>query len=785
MGCQASKQQAATVQESASTLKTPVSKNTTTNTNSKKGSSSASRQIKQSSTGGSNGSGSGSGSGSGNKRHTDDDNEETVSVMLKSGIHPNKPERLYKLLAKALQCAENQRSALYKQALEHLSQEPMAAKWENPTTKSTALHLTCRLMDTDATMSNHGELLLQVLQSLLAIYREALRRPDVSGHIPLHYALAPTTHFANNNHNNNDNNNNNNKNDHWKYRGIFLQHILQADVQAARRFLAQTDVVFESGDATGACGPLYRVLQTIPDDFDVACPTAEYVHILCTFCPPPTTLNTNSSDGDLPLALLYRRFTRQFDISEKFFSGDNSRPDVLQHRRDYKLAAGTTWKIMEILLRPPPEQDTQTQNTTQNTTQQQPQQQQQQQQNWGIVHRAVQVETPPDLLRYIVETNAQDLTRLDADGSLPLHYAAAAKPNASTNSNSTNSNNSSSSFPSFYSKYVVDELLYKFPEAASMQDSRGRYPLTIAIDSGKQWIGGGIKSLYDAYPDALKQVDVKEYPTLQRALSMTGDNDDNHNDNHNDNDKETKDEDGNDDADSSPINRGIIKDNPHDAIMLVQQPDVEATEIVSSMWAHEEDAGVQMLGCRALTKLIASKYSQNPTQILRIALSAVAAVVNAMKAHPNEMIVQETACSSLEALASADGQREVSMVASGAVSAIVGAMQAHVGDAKVQEHACLALAAIVRQADRATVVASVSGVTAILNAIAAHAAVPQVQLAGLLALTRLTDFAAEANLPELPKTQTEPLLVAARDQFGESDPQIRGAVELLLTRMSA
>jgi hypothetical protein len=26
-----------------------------------------------------------------------------------------------------------------------------------------------------------------------------------------------------------------------------------------------------------------------------------------------------------PLALLYRRFTRQFDLAEKFFSGDNSR----------------------------------------------------------------------------------------------------------------------------------------------------------------------------------------------------------------------------------------------------------------------------------------------------------------------------------------------------------------------------------------------------------------------------------------------------------------------------
>jgi hypothetical protein len=65
-------------------------------------------------------------------------------------------------------------------------------------------------------------------------------------------------------------------------------------------------------------------------------------------------------------------------------------------------------------------------------------------QYYRTVHRSVQGETPPDLLRYV-----------------------------------------------------------------SIQASDGYFPVTLAVKSGKQWIGGGIKKMYDAYPDALDQVDQK------------------------------------------------------------------------------------------------------------------------------------------------------------------------------------------------------------------------------------------------------------------------------------
>ena len=168
--------------------------------------------------------------------------------------------------------------------------------------------------------------------------------------------------------------------------------------------------------------------------------------------------------------------------------------------------------------------------------------------------------------------------------------------------------------------------------------------------------------------------------------------------------------------------------------------------------------------------------------LMRIALSAVPAIVNAMKAHPNEVVVQEKACSALSGLACCDGQREISFVASGAVAAIVGAMQAHVSDPGVQEEACCAIARIIHAGgdDRATIVASVSGLTAIVNALAAHPAVMGVQKYGCQALQELTEYPT-ANLPEVPRSQVEPLLIAARTQFPE---ECGPRVETLLSRLS-
>ena len=583
---------------------------------------------------------------------------------------------------------------------------PTAASYQNPNTRSTPLHMAVRLLDS-VHVSQQG--LHDVLVALLEAHPAALQLQDASGNIPLHYAVAPSNHFQL-------------PPQFWEFRAAVVHFLIRADkTSCSKEYLYRNNIVFQTGKA-GSCSALYRALQTIPDEFETAGHTVRFVETLVQH----TNLVGvgNDSDGDKPLALLYRRFTRQFDLAEKFFSGDNSRPTVTEHRRKYKAAAGNTWKIVETLLKI--------------SNGDKP---------FHCVHRAVQIQTPPDLLRYMVETNPEDLALADETGKLPLHYAAMSKPDDTADHKV--------SFPAFYSKYVIDELLYKYPEAASQPDADGQYPLTLAAVAGKHWIGGGIKSLYDAYPEALEQIDLQQHLALRKALSMEDDGGDG---------KEEK------------LPDGIIQDEQHDAIMLVQQPNVDVAEVVTSMWAHEEDAGVQMLGCVALTKMI------KPNNILRIALSAVPAVVNSMKAHPNEVIVQEKACYALAGLAPSDGQREVSFVASGAVAAIVGAMQAHVSDAGVQEGACGALSKIIKYGgdDRATIVASVSGLTAIVNALAAHPDVAAVQKNGCAALLELTAFP-DANLPELPQSQTDPLLLAARDKFPK---ECGAAVKVLLSRTS-
>ncbi len=789
------------------------------------------------------------------------------------GVNVNRPERLFRLLEKALYQQRKpktagggmdvdalddltvERQALYTAAIEQINKtagaKNSAARYVHPKTKQTPLHLACRLVDVDQNQVSAKEL-CRVMDALLKSYPEALETKDCKGHVPLHYAVAPNHFYADESEKKSGNDTEevplytgddvDRDDEDWRARGIFAQHLFHSNLKAAHSYWQQSDVVFDEQrsssqkdgsfqteiKSTGGCSPLYRVLQTLPDDFDRSGPTVEYIKVLLQASywydegdeAGKDALESNSnhnnmagvgnvSDGDKPLGLLYRRFTRQFDISEMFFAGDNSREEVVRHREKYKFAAGNTWKIIEALLKPPAQhvQDSLALSPASATSRMQ---QQQEQPDWGIVHRAVQMETPPDLLRYIVETNAQDLTKVDARGNLPLHYAAMVKPPKPTTSDGKSD---TTHFPSFYSKYVADELLYKFPEGAGMKNADGKFPLTLAVTSGKQWIGGGIKSLYDAYPKALGQIDLKkkQHLSLRRALSMNEENNDENNTNNGEQEnpnataedeyKETgptSDEDLLQQVTTAATNDseapdGIVKDEHHDAIMLVQKPDVDCREVAIAMWAHEEDAGVQMLGCCAIARLLEesnkndgvdSEASILTDTTLRTALTATASVVNAMKAHPNEMIVQEKACAALQLLAPADGRREVSMVASGAVASVVAAMQAHVGDPNVQEEACAAIAAIVKHGggDRATVVASVSGVTAILNAIAAHPISANVQKEGLKALWHLTNFdASDASMPELPRAQTEPLLAQAKESFPDVCNEL---VEKLMDRMT-
>eukprot|EP00978_Attheya_sp_CCMP212_P010144 scaffold24345_cov64-Attheya_sp.AAC.1 len=605
--------------------------------------------------------------------------------------------------------------------------DPKAASYCDPSTNATPLHEACRRVDRKVEGGKGSA--TEAVRALIQAFPEAVSHTDSQGCIPLHYAMSPSLSALR-------------EKPKWLERKKVIEVLIPADYDVSIEYLSRNDIAYDGGGMTA----LYNAIECLTDDFTMPGPSLEFVRVIHEANPDMVTVR-NASDGDRPLALLYRRFTRQFDLSEKFFPGDNSRPEVVAHRKAFKIAAGNTWNNILLLLRPTPDQAEEG-----DAAQQQPK-------TWRILHKAAQIEIPPDLLRYMVETNMDGVQTPDEDGSLPLHYAAKAVP-------PYDGIKKASSFPAFYSKYVIDELLYKYSQGAAVPDAEGNLALALAVRSGKKWIGGGVKSLYHANPAALEQVDMDKYPSLSQAMSFVSDNGDSYDD---------------DDDEDAP--NGIQEDQQHDAIMLVQRADADLGDITSAMWANEEDAGVMMLGCLAIAKKAeAARTKKDNGQVLQIALSAVAAVVNAMKSHPNEPIVQEKACSALASLAYADGKREVSFVASSAISAVVGAMQAHVADPVVQEQGCRAVANIVSQggSERATIVASVSGVTAIVNSLGAHPKVGSVQREACRALEVLTDYQ-DANLPDLPRGQTGPLLEAAKRRFPD---ECTKSADVILTRLS-
>jgi hypothetical protein len=304
-------------------------------------------------------------------------------------------------------------------------------------------------------------------------------------------------------------------------------------------------------------------------------------------------------------------------------------------------------------------------------------------------------------------------------------------------------------------------LLYSYPDGAASTDADNMLPLQLAVNSGKTWIGGGTKSLYDVYPDAMARVTVEDFPLIKSALSFST----------------TFLEEREADVKKTD---SIVKEEHYDAIMMVQKPDADLGDVISAMWANEEDGGVQLLGCVAITNM--AKKCKRETELRAIALTSVTTVVNAMKNHPNEPAVQEKACGALRLLAPADNYREVSFAASGAAASIVSAMQAHVSDAIVQQEACSAIRHIVKNGgpERATVIASVSGFTALQNALGAHPRDAKVQREACLALEALTCFP-DANLPDLPGVQTAPLLEAAKARHPK---ECGKTAEIVLSRLS-
>lgn len=120
------------------------------------------------------------------------------------------------------------------------------------------------------------------------------------------------------------------------------------------------------------------------------------------------------------------------------------------------------------------------------------------------------------ILSYLLEVeNPRFVKELDEEGNLPLHVMA--------------SRRHESSIMCEHADNVTEEegmyraLLDSYPDAASMKNRRGCYPLELAIQSKKTW-RGGVRTLLHANPSALQsmEVDCRLYPQILEMSSTCG-----------------------------------------------------------------------------------------------------------------------------------------------------------------------------------------------------------------------------------------------------------------------
>uniref|UniRef100_A0A7S4NE40 Ankyrin repeat protein n=1 Tax=Odontella aurita TaxID=265563 RepID=A0A7S4NE40_9STRA len=116
-----------------------------------------------------------------------------------------------------------------------------------------------------------------------------------------------------------------------------------------------------------------------------------------------------------------------------------------------------------------------------------------------LVHAAAALGCPPLLLRFSAALNPDQVRTPELpNGRLPLHLTAVAASTGAAGADVGSRDGEET---------AVSTVARLYPEAAEMQDSEGRLPLSLAIESGKPW--EVIKTLLLCCPRALTTRDTK------------------------------------------------------------------------------------------------------------------------------------------------------------------------------------------------------------------------------------------------------------------------------------
>lgn len=605
------------------------------------------------------------------KAAKDNLNVETMPSVLSSDDISNMPKAVALLMNRgaidetpegAIDFWESFRAAIKEEGPLVLSE------FEDSKTRSTLLHEVCKSHDVP----------MDVVQKVIAICGvSATEGKDASGFIPLHYIVtnkhgtSPTA----------------------------LEALIDANPNVSRAYFSM-ELTNNQGKGL-ITSPLYRAVQQrqkreILLVIHEQAPNMLYTPTIVTPLDNNDSKTSSASIMDTPLNLLWRRYYNEKWECEKLFQGDNSKDEVMFHRKEYRAkACETRDTIMSMLLMLNFDLEVSEETSNHSATSLEALKG-----KGHIVHACASLActAPPDLLKLIISKNPHDIDEADSKGKLPLHYAAEARP-------ITNGS------PGYQGKFVIQSLLELCPAAAQVQDKEGKLPLTIAFEAGKS-VDGGLQLIYDAFPGAIENaklhgVDPVNIDSFLQEMNSTLDD---------------------------------------DAIFVVQRPGVDVQDILGAMWAHETDAGLQMLAIMALVNMMTSKESsvKPETATKAIALAGgISSIVRAMEKYPEEAVVQEKACYAICRLvsgASYEPYLEVSFAAVGAIKAVIQAMQSNPKDAALSIAACEALNWLAIDTDNYTQIIGAGGIQAIMVAMEEHVASQDLQHAACKALARLVDF---------------------------------------------
>ena len=571
-----------------------------------------------------------------------------------------------------------------KKGIEHDGADKLR-KFVAPYTRSTVLHEVCKSFDPP----------VEIVERLIFICggSVAMTKQDHSGYIPLHYAVTK-----------------------GRLSSAVLQAIIDANPVIAHSYFSME----LSGNL--ATSPLYRAIQLYKDRemlliIHQQCPRMLYTPTRLTPADEDTKKPKDSSAAvkDTPLNLLWRRYHAQKWECEKFFPGDNSSDEVLHHRNEYRAKASYTRDTimsMLIMLNFDLDADSPSQSSSHGSHAA----------SLGIVKgkghivhacASLACTAPLDLIQLIIVKNPLDISEADSKGKLPLHYAAEARTITDTS-------------PGYQGKFIIETLLELHSLAAEVEDKEGKLPLTLALQAGKT-VEGGLIQLYAAFPGAVENAKAHGVdPERIKALLEEVEPDDDGRFNN---------------VSVDDVNN---QDEASEAIFVVQRPGVDVHDILGAMWAHQTDAGLQMLAIMALMNM--TQDSKHDATAATLA-GGISSIVRAMAFHPTEPVVQEKACCALQQLSMAtyEPYMEISFAAAGAISAVVHAMEENPSDAMVQAAACGALKWLAADKDTYTQIVAAGGVASIINAMEAHPNDKDVQRAGCYALAHLVVFSTSAS----------------------------------------